>query len=268
MAAQSPLITVMQKAVEKAARSLAHDFGEVEQLQVSRKGPGDFVSQADIQAERLLRQELQRARPDYGFMMEESAEIPSKDGRHRWIIDPLDGTTNFLHGIPHFAISVALEKEGDLIAGVVHNPVTHENFWAERGAGAYLNDRRLRVSGRSDLTSAVIGTGMPFIGVGDHEAYLAKLAPVMAATSGVRRMGAAALDLAFVAAGRFDAYFEFGLKPWDVAAGMLLVREAGGFVTEINGAKGLITSPNFLAGSANMHGPMMKLLQNHPGLKR
>lgn len=268
MAAQSPLITVMQKAVEKAARSLTHDFGEVEQLQVSRKGPGDFVSQADLQAERLLRTELQKARPDYGFMLEEGGEIPAKDGRHRWIIDPLDGTTNFLHGIPHFAISVALERDGDLIAGVVHNPVTHENFWAERGAGAFMNDRRLRVSGRSDLSSAVIGTGLPFIGVGDHPAYLAKLAKVMAATAGVRRMGAASLDLAFVAAGRFDAYFEYGLKPWDVAAGILLVREAGGFVTEISGKKGLITSPDFLAGSANMHGPLSLLLRQSPEPKR
>src|SRR5512146_753717 len=224
MATRSALINVMVRAAEKAGRALVRDFGEVEQLQVSLKGPADFVSTADHHAERTLRAELAKARPAYGFLMEESGGTVGSDPQHRrWIVDPLDGTTNFLHGVPHFAISIGLERDGEIIAGVVYEPTRNEMYWAEKGAGAYLNDRRLRVSGRRQLGDALIGTGMPYLGQGDRKDYAATLARVMPATSGVRRLGAAALDLAYVAAGRLDGFWEFGLCPWDIAAGILLV---------------------------------------------
>src|SRR5205807_8958884 len=232
----------MTSAALKAARGLVRDFGEVEQLQVSIKGPGEFVSTADLKAERTLRNELHRARPGYGLLFEEGGTAEGSDPRHRWIVDPLDGTTNFLHGIPHFAISIALERDGEIIAGVVYEPIHDEMFWAEKGIGAYLNDRRLRVSARRQLGEALIGTGIPFGGRGDHPAYLATLAGVAAATSGVRRLGAAALDLAYVAAGRYDGFWEFGLFPWDIAAGLLLVRDAGGCVSD------LAVGPNIVTG--------------------
>jgi myo-inositol-1(or 4)-monophosphatase len=252
MAIRPANIVVMVKAAEKAGRSLLHDFGEVEQLQVSRKGPADFVSQADIQAERLIRQELEKARPGYGFQMEESQESAG-DGRHRWIVDPLDGTSNFLHGLPHFAVSIALEKDGELISAVVFDAAKHELFWAERGVGAFLNDRRLRVSARRQMNEALIATGIPFVGRGDHQDYLGRLGRVMAQVAGVRRFGAAALDLAYVAAGRFDGFFEAGLQPWDMAAGILLVREAGGFVTDYAGAKADPRSGSVLASNGQIH---------------
>jgi myo-inositol-1(or 4)-monophosphatase len=261
MATRSATIHVMAGAALKAAKSLLHDFGEVEQLQVSVKGPGDFVSTADLKAERLLRTELQRARPGYGFLMEESGETPGSDPRHRWIVDPLDGTTNFLHGLPFFAISIALERDGEIVAGVIYEPIRDEMFWAEKGTGAYVNDRRLRVSARRRLTDAVIGTGIPGRERGDHRAYLATLAAVMDATIGVRRCGAAALDLAYVAAGRLDAFWEFGLKPWDIAAGMLLVREAGGYATDLHGAHGLPPSGDVFAANDHLHPIFTKLLR-------
>src|SRR5512146_465091 len=220
---RSPTINVMANAALKAARGLIRDFGEVEQLQVSVKGPGEFVSTADLRAERTLKTELSRARPGYGLLFEEGGASEGSDPHHRWIVDPLDGTTNFLHGIPHFAISIGLERDGEIIAGVVYEPTRNEMYWAEKGAGAYLNDRRLRVSGRRQLGDALIGTGMPYLGQGDRKDYAATLARVMPATSGVRRLGAAALDLAYVAAGRLDGFWEFGLCPWDIAAGILLV---------------------------------------------
>src|SRR5919106_4798816 len=213
LAPRSATITVMIRAAFAAAKSLKRDFGEVEHLQVSEKGPGDFVSHADIKAERTVRAELARTRPDYGFLGEEGGETKG-DGRNRWIVDPLDGTTNFLHGVPHFAISIGLERDGEIVAGVIYEPTRDEMFWAEKGAGPYLIDRRLRVSARRQLADAVIGTGLPFRERGDHPKYLATLARVMAATSGVRRFGAAALDLAYVAAGRFDGFWEYGLSPW------------------------------------------------------
>ncbi|HEX6979335.1 MAG TPA: inositol monophosphatase family protein [Alphaproteobacteria bacterium] len=251
----------MERAVRKAGRSLVHDFGEVEQLQVSVKGPADFVSAADMQAERILTTELRRARPAFGFLREESGAEAGSDPHHRWIIDPLDGTTNFLHGIPHFCISVALERDGEIIAGMVYEPLKDELFYAEKGAGAFMNDRRLRVSARPHLGDAVIGTGIPFRGRGDHPRYLRMLEAVMANTAGVRRMGAAALDLAYVAAGRFDGFFEFGLSPWDVAAGILLVREAGGFVSEIEGGNDPLTSGSILATNDRLQGPLGRLLR-------
>ena len=211
MALRSPVLNVMANAALKAARGLLRDFGEVEQLQVSVKGPGDFVSTADLKAERTLKNELTRARPGYGLLFEEGGAEAGTDPRHRWIVDPLDGTTNFLHGIPHFAISIALERDGEIVAGLIYDPVRDEMYSAEKGLGAFVNDRRLRVSARRQLADAVIGTGMPFGNRGDQPTYLATLAAVMAGTSGVRRMGAAALDLAYVAAGRFDGFWEFAV---------------------------------------------------------
>src|SRR5436190_10967518 len=202
MAVRSPILKVMGNAAPKAARGLIRDFGEVEHLQVSVKGTGEFVSTADLKAERTLKTELKKARPGYAMLFEEGGAEPGSDARHRWIVDPLDGTTNFLHGIPHFAISIGLERDGEIVAGVIYEPTRDEMFWAEKGVGAYLNDRRLRVSARRQLAEAVIGTGLPFGGRSNHSTYMATLARVAEATAGVRRLGAAALDLAYVAAGR------------------------------------------------------------------
>jgi myo-inositol-1(or 4)-monophosphatase len=255
------VINVMANAALKASRGLLRDFGEVEQLQVSIKGPGDFVSTADLRAERTLRGELSRARPGYGLLFEEGGAETGTDTRHRWIVDPLDGTTNFLHGIPHFAISIALERDGEVIAGLVYDPTRDEMFWAEKGVGAYVNDRRLRVSARRNLGEAVIGTGIPFRERGDHPTYLKTIAAVMAQTSGVRRLGAAALDLAYVAAGRYDGFWEFGLSPWDIAAGLLLVREAGGYASDLSGGQTMMTSGDTLAANDHLHLPLAALLR-------
>jgi len=231
----SATMNVMIAAARKAARALARDFGEIENLQVSRKGPSDFVTSADIKAEKTIFEELSKARPGYGFVMEERGVVEGTDKTNRWFVDPLDGTTNFLHAIPHFAISIGLEREGVLIAGVVYNVVRDELFWAEKGAGAYLNDKRLRVAARNDMRDALLATGTPFHGKPGHAKSLGEIERVIAKTAGIRRFGAAALDLAYVAAGRFDGYWERGLNAWDLAAGAVLVREAGGVVTEIDG---------------------------------
>jgi len=265
LAARSATITVMIRAAFAAAKGLKRDFGEVEQLQISEKGPGDFVSRADIMAERVLRKELERTRPEYGFLGEEGGETKG-DGRNRWIVDPLDGTTNFLHGVPHFAISIALERDGEVIAGVIYQPISDELFWTEKGNGAFVDtpnarSRRLRVSGRKDPARALVGTGIPHLGKGDHPTYVKKLEAVANKTAGVRRWGAAALDLAFVAAGRYDAFFEYGLSPWDVAAGILMVREAGGLVNEVpGGAYVLGTSTSILATNAGLRDAMVEIL--------
>ncbi|MGX5736556.1 inositol monophosphatase family protein [Bosea thiooxidans] len=232
---RSPLMNVMTDAVMKASRSLKRDFGEVENLQVLAKGPGDFVSKADHKAEAILRESLEKARPGYGFVMEESGVVHGTDESNRWHIDPLDGTHNFLRGIPHWNISVALERDNQFIAGVVYDAAKDEMFMAEKGKGAYVNNRRLRVSGRVDPTEMLIGTGVPHIGKGGHGQYLRELAAVMPRFSNVRRMGCAALDLAYVAAGRFDAYWERDLNTWDFAAGSVLVREAGGIFGTLDG---------------------------------
>lgn len=252
----------MSAAARKAARSLVRDFGEVEQLQVSRKGPADFVSVADTKAERILRTELAKARPDFGFLMEESGAIEGKDVQHRWLVDPLDGTLNFLHGIPHFAISIALERAGEIVAGLIYDPVRDEMFFAERGTGAYMNDRRLRVSGRTKLIDSLIATGIPFFGRVHHPAYLDMLSCVVDATAGVRRFGSAALDLAYVAAGRYDGFWETGLSPWDIAAGLLIVREAGGFVSEIEGGHKMLETGSVLAANDHLHLALGKLLRD------
>jgi myo-inositol-1(or 4)-monophosphatase len=258
----SPLLTVMIAAAQKAGRALRRDFNEVENLQVSRKGPADFVSKADTKAEKVLVEELQKARPAYGFLLEESGEIEGTDISNRWIIDPLDGTTNFLHGIAHFAVSVALERDRRIEAGVVYNPITDDLYYAERGKGAFHNDKRLRVSGRSDLSESIFATGVPFLGRPDHEPFLAELKGVMASTAGVRRFGAAALDLAFVAAGRYDGYWEHNLKSWDIAAGLLLVREAGGFVTDMDGHDKMLETGGVIATNASLDRTFPALLRD------
>jgi len=263
MATRSALINVMTRAADKAARGLRRDFGEIEQLQVSLKGPGNFVSTADHRAEKLIRQELARARPGYGFLMEESGASAGSDPEHRWIVDPLDGTTNFLHGLPHFCISIALERSGEIVAGVVFDPIKDEQFWAEKGQGAFLNDRRLRVSSRRQLNHALIATGTPYIEreiEGNRERYLRQLGRVMRGVADVRRLGAAALDLAYVAAGRFDGYWEYALSPWDVAAGMLLVREAGGYISEPAGSGDPLATGNVLAANDHLHSGLQSLL--------
>ena len=257
----SAIINVMAAAARKAARKLVRDFGEVEQLQVSVKGPGDFVSSADLAAEQTIRRELEKARPGYSFLMEEGGSVVGKDTANRFIIDPLDGTTNFLHGLPHFAVSIALEREGKLIATTVYDPVKDEMFWAEKGLGAYVNDRRMRVSARRNLADAVIATGIPFRGHGDHAKYVKTLAAVMNATSGVRRWGVASLDLAYVAAGRFDGCWEYGLKPWDIAGGVLLVREAGGYVSQLDGSPSMLDSGEILAANDHLHVELGRLLK-------
>ncbi|WP_259782768.1 inositol monophosphatase family protein [Aestuariispira ectoiniformans] len=264
MIVRSAALNVMTKAAEKAGRALVRDFGEVEQLQVSRKGPADFVSSADRKAERIIREELQKARPEYGFLMEEGGEIASDD-EHRFIIDPLDGTSNFLHGLPHFAVSIALEKKGEVIAGVIYDPVKDELFWAEKGKGAFLNSRRLRVSARARLSDSIFATGIPFMGMQEgegHQLFLRRLEKVMGKTAGVRRWGAAALDLAYVAAGRYDGFWERGLNPWDVAAGLLMVKEAGGFVTDAQGRQYKFKSEDLVAGNDKIHKSLLDLLRS------
>ena len=261
MTNRSPLINVMVGAAEKAARTLVRDFGEVEQLQVSKKGPADFVSSADIKAEKTIRAELSKARPDFSFLMEESGSSGPQDSDSRWIVDPLDGTTNFLHGLPHWAISIAAEVKGAIVAGVILDPINNELFWAERGKGAYVNSKRLRVSGRQTLDVAMVATGMPFKGKDPAENYLAELDLMMREVAAVRRFGSAALDLAYVAAGRYDAFWEYGLQPWDVAAGQILVTEAGGYATEINGGANAVFGGTLLAGNTTLHKSVGDLLR-------
>jgi myo-inositol-1(or 4)-monophosphatase len=258
---RSALLNVMVQAANKAGRSLARDFGEVQNLQVSLKGPGDYVSQADRKAEEIIYNELSKARPGYSFLMEESGTVKGSDDQHRWIVDPLDGTTNFLHGIPIFAVSIALERQGVLVAGLIYNPAMDELYTAERGGGAFFNDRRLRVAARRNLNEAVIGTGVPHLGRGDHGRYLVELRNVMGEVSGIRRMGAAALDLAYVAAGRLDGFWEDNLHPWDVAAGMLLIREAGGFVTDKAGGQDIFGTGGIVAGNEAIHGALVRALK-------
>jgi myo-inositol-1(or 4)-monophosphatase len=262
MAVQPPIINVMEQAARKAARGLIRDFGEVEQLQVSRKGPSDFVTAADMRAERVLLEELRKARPRYGMLMEEAGFKPGKDEHNRWIVDPLDGTTNFLHGIPHFAISIAQEQDGEIIAGVIFEPLRDEMFWAAKGAGAYLNRRRLRVSSREHMQDALIATGIPFRGKEKHPAFLGTMAKVMPEVAGIRRFGSAALDLAWLAAGRYDGFWEFDLEPWDMAAGLLLVREAGGRVTDIDGGTAIFETKGVIATNARLYDPLAKLVRS------
>ena len=258
MQPRSAILNVMTAAAQKAARGLVRDFGEIENLQVSKKGPADFVSNADKKAEKTLVYELSKARPNFGVLLEEGGEIEGSDTSNRWIIDPLDGTSNFLHGLPHFSISIALERDGEPFAGVIYETVTDQMFAAENGIGAYLNNRRLRVSARTKLEESLFATGIPFAGKDDHDRFLTQLKEVMAVSAGVRRFGSAALDLAYVAAGRFEGFWEIGLQPWDIAAGIVLVREAGGFVTDVAGGNGMMESGEIIAANDHIHGMLLK----------
>jgi myo-inositol-1(or 4)-monophosphatase len=257
----SALLKVMIEAVRKAARGLTRDFGEVSELQVSKKGAADFVSAADLKAEQTLFEELTRVRPGYGFLGEERGEEAGTDKTHRWIVDPLDGTTNFLHGIPHFAINVALERDGLVVAAVTYNPATHDLFWGERGRGAFWNDKRLRVSARSRMDEALIATGIPFLGHGQHARFLKELHQIGQRVAGVRRFGSAALDLAWVAAGRYEGYWERDLGAWDLAAGVLLVSEAGGTVTDADGGESMLTGGSICAANPSLHPLVLERLR-------
>ena len=258
---RSPIITIMIAAARKAARTLIRDFGEVEHLQVSVKGPGNFVTAADRRVEEILHRELAKARPAFGFLMEERGRIPGSDPSHEWMIDPLDGTTNFLHSIPLFAISIALVKDGVPIAGVVFNPISDELYVAEKGRGAFVNERRLRVAARRELADCVVCCGIPHSGRGDPARFRAELAAVQNQVAGVRRTGAAALDLAWIASGRFDGFWERGLSPWDLAAGMVLIREAGGFVTDLDGSDDLFAKGSVCAGNELIQKQLLTVLQ-------
>lgn len=266
MVSHSGIITVIERAARKAGPRLRRDFNEVQHLQVSRKGPADFVSMADRRAEDTLIEELKKARPDWGFLVEERGEIAGDPDLPRWIIDPLDGTSNFLHGIPHFCISIAVEDprgaqgKPEVTHGYVYQPLTDESFWAEKGRGAWLQGQRLRVSSRRDLADALIATGIPFLGHGDFAEWSRIFGAVAPEVAGIRRLGSAALDLAWVAAGRFDGYWESGLKPWDVAAGMLLVKEAGGFVTDYRGQDMARERNQYLAANDGLHSKLHKLV--------
>jgi len=259
---RSALLNVMIKAAHKASRTLKRDFGEVEHLQVSLKGPGNFVSATDRRAEEILREELERARPGYGFLGEEGGAREGSDKTHRWIVDPLDGTMNFLHGIPHFAISLALEREGTIVAGLVYNPVNDELFTAERGKGAFLNDQRLRVAARKRLADSVVACALPHPSRGDAALTRREHIAVLDKVAGLRRFGAAALDLAWVAAGRLDGYWERDLSPWDMAAGIALVREAGGFVTDLDGRDAMLTTGGIAAGNDDIHRALLRVLKD------
>ena len=258
---QSALMNVMVKAARRAGRSLKRDLGEIENLQVSLKGPANFVSLADKRAEEMLYDDLSKARPGYGFIGEEGGSREGSDKSHTWIVDPLDGTTNFLHGIPQFAISIGLQREGVLIAGLIYNPANDELYTAERGKGAFLNDQRLRVAGRRQMNECVIACGLPHIGRGDHELSRREMTAIQEKVAGLRRFGAASLDLAFVAAGRLEGYWERNLQAWDVAAGMLMIREAGGTVSGIQGNDDPLKTGHIVAGNEAIHRELVKILK-------
>jgi myo-inositol-1(or 4)-monophosphatase len=265
MVAHSGIMTMMDRAARKAGAKLRRDFNEVQHLQVSRKGPADFVSKADMRAERILYDELSKARPDWGFLLEEGGDIPGEPGKPRFIIDPLDGTSNFLHGIPHFAISIAVEETlasgvPEISSALVYQPLTDESFWAEKGRGAWLMDQRLRVSARRDLDEALIATGIPYMGHGNFSEWSRIFGAIAPEVAGIRRFGAASLDLAWLAAGRYDGFWESDLSPWDTAAGCLLVREAGGFVTDYRGRSPAIADVQVLAANDSLHSKLHKLL--------
>lgn len=258
---RSALLNVMVAAARKAGRGLKRDFGEIEHLQVSLKGPANFVSAADRRAEEVLRTELAKARPGYGFLGEEGGRREGSDKSHCWIVDPLDGTTNFLHGIPQFAISIALEREGAIVAGVIYNPANEELFIAERGKGAFLNDQRLRVAARRRLSEAVVACGLPHLGRGDLAQFRNEFAAVQGKVAGLRRFGAATLDLAWVAAGRLDAYWERNLSPWDMAAGLIMVREAGGYASDLEGRDDMFGKGEIIAGNEIMHRELLAAIR-------
>lgn len=258
--ARSALLNVMVDAVRKAGRGLTRDYGEVENLQVSMKGPGEFVTSADRRAEKVLFEELQRARPGYGFLLEERGDVPGTDTSHRWIIDAVDGTVNLVHALPFFCISVALERNGVIVAGVMYNPVLDELYVSERGAGAFVNDRRMRVANRSKLHDCVVGTFVPHIGHDDHMAAVTRQKVLMNEVAGVRAFGSTGISLAYVAAGRLDAYVETAVAPWHSAAGLLMVREAGGFVSDLKGKDKIFETRTIVAGNEDVHRRLLAVL--------
>ncbi len=260
--ALSANLNVMMKAARKAGRALAKDFREVENLQVSMKGAGDFVSRADIQAEQIIKSELMNARPTYGWMAEEGGEEPGADPTRRWIVDPLDGTTNYLHGLAHWAVSIALEHKGQIVAGVVYDPSKDELFFAEKGEGAWMNESRMRVSGRDKLIESIFATGLPFGGRSDLPHTLQDLARLLPACAGVRRFGAASLDLAYVAAGRYDGFWERRLKPWDLAAGLLIAREAGALVEPLTEGRSILDEGAIICANAPVFDKFARIIRN------
>jgi myo-inositol-1(or 4)-monophosphatase len=261
--ARSALLNIMVTAALKAGRSLKKDFAEVENLQVSVKGPADFVTNADKASEKIVHAELSKARPTYSFLMEESGEIKGTDGQHRWIIDPLDGTTNFLHGVPLFAVAIALQRGEEIVASVIYNPAMEELFVAEKGAGAWLDDKkRLRVAGRRHLADSIVTTGIKVTGTAYDALHMRQLAQISPATAGIRRTGSACLDLAWLAAGRFDGFWEGRLSPWDIAAGWLMLREAGGTMTDFGGGAGSIWNGEVVAGNETIQGQLLKIVKS------
>jgi myo-inositol-1(or 4)-monophosphatase len=261
LATPSALVKVMIEAVHKAAKGLRRDFGELSELQVSKKGLADYVSAADTKAEDAVFEALMKARPGYGFLGEERGMVEGTDKTHTWICDPLDGTTNFLHSIPHFAVTVALQREGQIVAGVTFNPATNDLYWAERGKGAYVNDKRLRVAARRTLDEAVLATGIPFLGRPGHGQFLKELHQIGQKVAGVRRFGSAALDLAWVAQGRYDGFWERGLAPWDMAAGLILITEAGGTVTSAEGKADPLETGTVCAANLDLHPLILERLR-------
>ena len=259
----SPNITIMMSAARKAARSILRDFGELEKLQVSIKGQNDFVTMADIKAQEIIHYELSRSRTGYGFLMEEGKiKNNINENEYTWIIDPIDGTLNFMNGIPYFAISIALHHENKIIAGVVYDPVHNDFYWAEEGLGAYLNDQRLRVKSKKTLDKSIIALGIPFLGRGDHKHHIKIQQAVMSKVAGLRRFGAASLDLAFVAAGRVDGFWEFGLSSWDIAAGIILVKEAGGLAKGIDNKEDQLLTGNIVAGNVHIVQELQKVINS------
>jgi myo-inositol-1(or 4)-monophosphatase len=260
--ARTALLNIMVTAAMKAGRALKRDFGEIENLQVSVKGPADFVSSADRKAEKIVHDELSKGRPTYGFLMEEGGEIKGTDGQHRWIVDPLDGTTNFLHGIPLFAVAIALQRGDEIVASLVYNPISEELFVAEKGSGAWLDEKkRLRVAARKHLADAIVTTGIKITGTAQDALHMRQLAQIAPATAGIRRTGSASTDLAWLAAGRFDGFWEGRLSPWDVAPGWLLLREAGGTMTDYAGTAGSVANGEVVAGNETIHGQLLKIIK-------
>ena len=257
---RNAIINIMVNAAIRAGRSLTRSFGEIEKLQVSIKGPADYVSEADRRSEAMIFEDLKKARPNYGFLLEESGVVEGSDNSNKWIVDPLDGTTNFLHGIPHFCISIVLERDKEIYAGVIYDPINDQMFWAEQGKGAFLNERRIRVSNRKNPSDCLFVTGMPFAGQEDQKEFIKQMENVMAGSSGIRRSGSAALDMAYVAAGRYDGFWEKGIKPWDIAAGIVLVREAGGLITDFQGQKNMLEKGEVIAANIELHRPFKKLM--------
>lgn len=258
--ARSAILNVMVQAAIKAGRSLARDYIDAKSLNITLKGPANYVSQADIKSENIIKSTLMTAKPDYSYIMEESGQIIGKDHQHKFIIDPLDGTTNFLHNIPYFCVSIALESQNNLVAAVIYNPILDELFTAERGKGAFLNDRRIRVSAQKNLENCLMCTGIPFIGRAGHGKFLKELSLIMPQIAGIRRNGAAALDLAYLAAGRFDGFWEYNLQLWDIAAGILLIKEAGGFISNCENKPAFAANETIVAGNEYTHKTLLKLI--------